>query len=266
MRCLCIKNMTTFSLGALLSLLVLGLISSSAFADCSTDNPPTCVYVPTSPNNIQSVKPAFNGATPACEQVTNNCKATVMVPTGNQLEWTSFVSSKIANGGCIALGTCGGGAVGQCGSDSGQTDLTSPPVNLCAAGSTLDNNKGGLSGGQNGPWSWYCIANSVDSPQCTASEGAPQTCPVLPEGTDTNIICGGGGGGDCIQAEFKTAGCPIANIGATCVISSLTCAMKWIPCQTGICNVCEYNYSTLTCESQPSPQPPEWTGVVPPNP
>jgi hypothetical protein len=79
----------------------LWLSPAQALADCSTDNPPTCDYVP---NGITlMITPQQSGLFPACKEVTDNCGKDIMVPHRDQNEWNSFITNHEA---CAALGDC----------------------------------------------------------------------------------------------------------------------------------------------------------------
>ncbi len=88
-----------------------------AFADCSTDSPPTCVYIPD--NTTVTLSPTLFTPTPPnyCKKITTNkCYHEIMVPLGSIDEWegptyaggpVGFVNSTFATqGGCVTLADC----------------------------------------------------------------------------------------------------------------------------------------------------------------
>lgn len=89
--------------------IICNLCSAPAYADCSTDNPADCIYVPK--GQSLNVKPAFSGASPSCQEIANSCAGDIMAPTLNQSEWSSFLASGIFTGvggitQCATVTTC----------------------------------------------------------------------------------------------------------------------------------------------------------------
>ncbi len=174
-----------------------------AWADCSTDNPPDCTYVPT--NSSQYITPtAFSGASPSCQSVTNNCTLPVMVPTSTSQEWTLFVNKHES---CVTLGSC---ATGCAATNASWLTSCSGPVNAAAIGAvqTVTNTAGGFSGqetatcGSTGNWSY-------SNPSCVSA-----SCPNLVE---QEGICNMNYGPGCIincTSWNCTAG-PY-NVGSVC--------------------------------------------------
>jgi hypothetical protein len=85
------------------------LFGSAAWADCSTDNSPTCQYVAAGSTNVQVIPPASINPNPACAFITNGCGQDVMVPFASQAEWNNFVTSNFYNPGshhCAVVSAC----------------------------------------------------------------------------------------------------------------------------------------------------------------
>lgn len=111
---------------------------AAAHADCSTDSPSTCAYVPV--GSTQSVTPtAFAPADPVCAEITNGCAAPIMAPTATENEWLSFLTSVQNNTyahnsqgqSCASIAPC---ATAQCGSATVDASGNVTSGQLCTTG------------------------------------------------------------------------------------------------------------------------------------
>ncbi len=84
------------------------ILSGAALADCSTDSPPTCFYIPAGQTLVVNLQ-AFTvtGGGSSCH-VVSTCQADVMVPAGSQAEWSSFLDSALVTGAnaCLTVSGC----------------------------------------------------------------------------------------------------------------------------------------------------------------